>query len=551
MCANFRSVFRVLLAGLCLIVLGLGIGYPLVWAEMNEPQQSSQPLAFPPPARPVYGPPGPRPDEGVALTPTTAPPPPPPPAMTAPLEPVVVTIAPPPPPATPGPVRPPTCGPIADFEQFGTWKRGDEPFGTFVQAAEAFHSGMFSGRLNYSFPTPGNDYVVFMRNIPMGGMGQAITAWVYGDNSGHYLNCWVKDSAGEVWSFPFGRIQHVGWQLMSAPLNVLGAWPTGHISGPANGVLDYPINFYALVLDDAPDTYSGSGVIYIDDLSCSELGVVPQPSPQVWPSPGWPAQPTPQWPQPGPASGDCVVTLLDPPHGREFGGETRNVTLRWSFNRALAPQEYFFVNVEYPHGGATWYDGTWRDPSRQLPDGTRDTSWNLREYLCGPGFSDSGWYKWYVTVLYQLGPEKSLSDGFVCRSEKRDFKWTGCAPTPAPGGGEGEYDLYVRRMDFSTDRPVVGERVTAHIMIATDIYPSDGPYFPASRFKWRRDADSEWHEESCPENTHYASCEKTVSFSYDSSGEHNFKVVADSGNDVAETDEGNNDRKWKMTVVGP
>lgn len=525
----FGSIYRVLIAGFCLMVLAAGLGYAFVSAEVGPPPGAQ-------PAYPIYAPPGPKPDEGIRVVPTATTQPPAP-AITL-LPPPVITQLPSPavvPPTSAAPARPAACGLLTDFEQFGTWKRGDEPYGTFVQASELAHSGVFSGRLNYNFPTPGNDYVVFLRNIPMGGAGQAVTAWVYGDNSGHYLNCWIKDAQGEVWSFTFGQIKHTGWQLMIAPLDVLGAWPNGHVSGPANGVLDYPISLAALVLDDAPDTYVGSGVIYIDDLSCAEVAVVPQPSPQVGPSPQ------------APVSDDCVITLLEPAQGREFGSETQNVTLRWSLNRALGPQEYFFVAVLFPHNGQTWYDGTWRDPSQRLPDGTRDTSWNLREYLCGPGFSDTGWYKWFVTVSQQAGPEKAMNDRVVCASEKRDFKWSGCVPTPS-AGGSGEYDLYVRRIDLSTDHPSVGETVTAYIMIATDVSPDGGAYFPASRFRWRKDADSPWHEESCGDDFHYAKCDKTVSFSYDSPGEHNFKVEADIDNTVPELDENNNSRKVKLIV---
>jgi hypothetical protein len=223
---------------------------------------------------------------------------------------------------------------------------------------------------------------------------------------------------------------------MVAPLDVLGGWPVGHVSGPANGVLDYPIDFYALALDDAPDSYVGSGVIYIDDLSCAQ--VIAMPTPSLSPSPQLTPY-TPLTPSAPSGSSTCRVDLIGPPDGAHFGPGDETVTLRWQIDRPLVPNEYFFVNVEFPHDGQTWYDGTWRDPSRQLPDGTQDTQWTLRDYLCQPGFSNTGWYEWYVVVLYQLGPEKSLSDGFVCRSDKREFKWSGCVPTPTPTEDTGPY----------------------------------------------------------------------------------------------------------------
>ena len=159
-----------------------------------------------------------------------------------------------------------------------------------------------------------------------------------------------------------------------------------------------------------------------------------QCDPRDWVTPQAPAPQQPAQPATG-----CEVTQLAPPNGAQFGPETSNVVLQWQLNRALGASEYFFANVEFPHGGQTWYDGTWRDAGQQLPDGTRDTSFALRNHLCQPGFSDTGQYTWYVAVLHQLGPEKSLSDGFVCRSDKRVFSWTGCAPPPTP---EPEYDDY-------------------------------------------------------------------------------------------------------------
>jgi hypothetical protein len=128
----------------------------------------------------------------------------------------------------------------------------------------------------------------------------------------------------------------------------------------------------------------------------------------------------------------CEVTLQEPDSGSEFGPTTQTVNLRWQLNRPLAADEYFFVNVPYPHQGTTWYDGTWRDPSRQLLDGTRESSWTLREYLCAPGFSDTGEYSWYVEVRQMRGPEPSLSDPIRCRSETRTFRWEGCYATPTP-----------------------------------------------------------------------------------------------------------------------
>jgi serine/threonine-protein kinase len=166
--------------------------------------------------------------------------------------------------------RPPTptreLGVITGFEQFGRWRRGDEANGTFTQSDAEAYSGRFSGRLDYSFDSPANDYVVFRQTQSIPGTPERITAQVYGDGSNHFLNVWIQEKGGQVWQVPLGRVDHTGWGKMEGLLTVEQEWPWAHISGTDDGTLDFPVSFVALVLDDAPDPYTGSGTIYIDDL---------------------------------------------------------------------------------------------------------------------------------------------------------------------------------------------------------------------------------------------------------------------------------------------
>jgi hypothetical protein len=185
---------------------------------------------------------------------------------------VMPTTAVPPTPTNTKPAPTKTTGPtaepgvIADFESFGTWKRGDQANGTFTQSSAQVHQGSKSGKLDYQFGTAGNDYVIFQQAHALAGQPAYITAWVYGDGSGHFFNAWIKDKAGQVWQVPLGTVSSTGWQQMIGVLYAGQPWPWAHISGPDNGAIDYPVSFVALVLDDKPDTYSGSGTIYVDDL---------------------------------------------------------------------------------------------------------------------------------------------------------------------------------------------------------------------------------------------------------------------------------------------
>jgi len=172
-----------------------------------------------------------------------------------------------------------------DFETPTTWVRGDQPHGTFDRSSAQAHSGDYSGRLAYNFPTSSNDFVVFMWRQALDEQPNQIRAWVYGDGAGHYLNIWIRDNAGQTWQFTFGQVNHRGWGQMNAYLDPGQPWPTGHISGPDNGVVDYPISFQGLVFDDVPDSYGGSGTIYVDDLESVQGGGPATPTPTSPPPP--------------------------------------------------------------------------------------------------------------------------------------------------------------------------------------------------------------------------------------------------------------------------
>ncbi len=183
---------------------------------------------------------------------------------------------------TPAPTSPPsatttpTAGLITGFETFGTWQRGVEPNGTLEQSSEQVHGGQYAAKLTYSFPGAGNDYVVFLQDHPLSGSPTHISAWVFGNGAGHFLNVWVRDAQGETWQAPFGQITHTGWQQMTALIQTGQPWPWDHIDGPSNGLVDYPITFRGLVLDDAPDSCVCTGVIYIDDITTGAGTQVPE-----------------------------------------------------------------------------------------------------------------------------------------------------------------------------------------------------------------------------------------------------------------------------------
>ena len=189
-------------------------------------------------------------------------------------------------------VAPAAPGVVLDFERDIVWRRGQQPYGTLTRAAEQVKEGKSAGKLAYDFAAVTDNYVVFEARPPLSipGRPTGLTAWVYGDGAGHFLNVWLQDKAGEVRSYTFGQIKHQGWQQLTAWLNDQAPWPVGHISGANNQKLDYPVSFFALVLDGVPDGQASRGVIYVDDLRATDA---PLPALTVTPDAGapTPAQP--------------------------------------------------------------------------------------------------------------------------------------------------------------------------------------------------------------------------------------------------------------------
>jgi hypothetical protein len=187
---------------------------------------------------------------------------------------------------------------LITFEQWGSWRRGDQPYGDLTQSQERVHQDSYAAKLRYDFPATNEDYVVFLRSISLRGQPNTVGAWVYGDGSGHHLNVWIQDARNEVWAVHLGEVGGSGWRQMAGTLDPNLPWPSGHISGPENGRIDYPVRFYALVLD-RPDSGPQSGQIYIDDISVWQAQVDATVTPQATSTPiaGGPTQ-TPSSPSP-------------------------------------------------------------------------------------------------------------------------------------------------------------------------------------------------------------------------------------------------------------
>jgi serine/threonine protein kinase len=193
-------------------------------------------------------------------------------------------------PATPTLAPAAGSGVVYAFEQWGTWKRGDQPYGELEQSTEEVKSGTYAAKLTYDYrqASASDDFVVFANLTSLAGEPNTISAWVYGDQSGHFVNMWIQDAEGQVWSVNLGTITFSGWQQMSGAIDPNRSWPSGKVFGPDNGAIDYPIRFYGIVLD-RPGSGPTTGQIYLDDISATETEVVVQPGATATPEQGVPS----------------------------------------------------------------------------------------------------------------------------------------------------------------------------------------------------------------------------------------------------------------------
>lgn len=157
-------------------------------------------------------------------------------------------------------------GLITDFERFGVWTRGDQAWGRFTQTDINPYNGRYSGEFTFDFPASSDNFVVFRQVLPMPGRPDYLSMWVNGDASGSFINAWVQDANGSIWQFTFGQVDFTGWRQLTAPLKVDAGWPNGLVSGNQAAGLVYPLKFYALVVDGAPDDKPIRGSIAVDDL---------------------------------------------------------------------------------------------------------------------------------------------------------------------------------------------------------------------------------------------------------------------------------------------
>ncbi|GAC1545395.1 MAG: flagellar filament outer layer protein FlaA [Herpetosiphon sp.] len=158
---------------------------------------------------------------------------------------------------------------VLPFEDAGGWAApypgGKPPIGV---STEHVHSGRSAGVITYQFTTPNNDYVAFERAAatPLPAGTTRLGLWVYGDGSGHILQIQLTDSKNETLQYRLGFIGLPGWQFLQT--SITGPVEDGNrITRGGTGRLDGAVRIKALVVAPHPDTATGTGKIFVDDLT--------------------------------------------------------------------------------------------------------------------------------------------------------------------------------------------------------------------------------------------------------------------------------------------
>jgi hypothetical protein len=146
---------------------------------------------------------------------------------------------------------------LEDFENISQWSPSsypDEVPATFRQSGSLAHSGAHSGRLLYDFTTmevTRAAYAVCDFEI---GKPRAISIWVLGDGSGHWLRASLKDSSGQRLVVDFAR--QVDWK---------DEWREVTAFLPEAGYA-YPLHLVSVYLAEPDPEKRDEGAIYFDDL---------------------------------------------------------------------------------------------------------------------------------------------------------------------------------------------------------------------------------------------------------------------------------------------
>jgi|GEM_PF-1093975 len=134
-----------------------------------------------------------------------------------------------------------------------------------ASSAGSAYRGNHAFQFYYKFNTGGNDFLYFKKRIPISGNPKGMGLWVSGPNARNIWALRFTDATGEMFQGNIGYSSPSGWHYFHwdfANMNM-----TSHWGGNNDGVINYPITFEGVVYDDEPDSSTGSGTAFFDDVT--------------------------------------------------------------------------------------------------------------------------------------------------------------------------------------------------------------------------------------------------------------------------------------------
>ena len=148
---------------------------------------------------------------------------------------------------------------VNDFEGEQQWHAwGDGAAGAVEHLGRAAPRRRASGKVSFSFFNSGKAYIDFQNSREAPGQPRRLGVWVHGDSSGHLIWATFRDADDEFFRVFLCAIGP-GWQTCEAAL-------ADAEYSDGDGVVQYPIRFQSLIVDNEPDGTNGGGTIYLDDL---------------------------------------------------------------------------------------------------------------------------------------------------------------------------------------------------------------------------------------------------------------------------------------------
>jgi hypothetical protein len=148
---------------------------------------------------------------------------------------------------------------LNDFEGDQAWHAwGDGAWGSVERSTEQVRSGGASGKVRFGFTNGGKAYVDLQDIREAPGQPRRLGVWVHGDSSGHLIWATFRDANNEYFRLFLGAVGS-GWQTVEATLDSFEF-------SDGDGVIQYPVRFQSLIVDNEPDGTTGEGTIYLDDL---------------------------------------------------------------------------------------------------------------------------------------------------------------------------------------------------------------------------------------------------------------------------------------------